>query len=138
MEIKPQQPTRKGAARSFSGDVWINSLVVGEEQSRVHAILVHFAPGARSVWHSHAAGQTLYITEGTGLIQTRGEPVVTVRAGDIIYTPADEEHWHGAAPENFMIHLAIYESAGDKPDAVLGDHVTDGEYTLGGISEMPA
>ena len=80
------------------------------EPSRMASGCVHFTPGARTAWHSHALGQTLYVTEGTGLVQSRGEPVVTIRAGDIIHTPPEEWHWHGAAPDQFMTHLSITDA----------------------------
>jgi len=91
---------------------------------------VSFSPGARTAWHSHALGQTLYVTDGIGLVQTRGEAVARIRAGDIVRTPAEEEHWHGAAPDHFMTHLSITEGTGDaaKPEADWGPHVTDAEY----------
>jgi quercetin dioxygenase-like cupin family protein len=82
---------------------------------------VRFTPSARTAWHAHAVGQTLYITEGKGLVQSRG--------GDIITTPADEWHWHGAAPDHYMTHLSITEAPGDdRPEADWGDHVTENEY----------
>ena len=84
---------------------------------------MHFTPGARTAWHSHSNGQTLYVTEGEGLVQTRGEQIVAIRSGDTTYTPADEWHWHGATPDHFMTHLSITEG-----DASWGDHVTDDEY----------
>jgi len=96
----------------------------------VGANLVRFAPGARTAWHSHAVGQTLYVTEGVGRMQTRGEEIAEIRPGDIVFTPSDEWHWHGAAPDNFMAHLSITEGVGDspKPEADWGPHVTDAEY----------
>jgi quercetin dioxygenase-like cupin family protein len=91
---------------------------------------VRFSPGARSAWPSHALGQTLYVTDGLGLVPTRGEAAVQIRAGDIVSTPADEVHWHGAMPDRFMIHLSITEGVSDrdKPDTDWGAHVTDDEY----------
>jgi quercetin dioxygenase-like cupin family protein len=84
---------------------------------------VHFTPGARTAWHSHSLGQTLYITEGQGLVQSRGEAIVTIRPGDIVHTPTDEWHWHGAAPDHFMTHLSLTEGP-----AQWGEHVADAEY----------
>jgi quercetin dioxygenase-like cupin family protein len=130
MEIKPKQPTAKGPAETFTGDVWIDAIAHGEEPSRVRANLVRFSPGARSAWHSHALGQTLHVTEGAGLTQSRGGDIVRFRAGDVIYTPADEEHWHGATPDDFMTHLSITEGVGndEKPETDWRAHVTDAEY----------
>jgi quercetin dioxygenase-like cupin family protein len=130
MNIRPKRPTRKGAAETFTGDVWIDSVAQGEEPSRVRVNLVRFAPGARTAWHSHALGQTLYVTEGVGRIQSRGEAVTEIRPGDIVFTPTDEWHWHGATPDNFMAHLSITEGIGDspKPEADWGALVSDVEY----------
>ena len=89
-----------------------------------------FAPGARNAWHAHALGQTLHVTEGIGLIQSRGGQVTEIRPGDTIYTPPGEWHWHGAAPGHFLTHLAMWESpgAGHGPETEWGEQVTDGEY----------
>ena len=97
MELKPKQPTVKGPADWFTGDVWLDSIVHPHDHSRLNVAAVHFTPGARTAWHSHEGGQTLYVTDGRGFVQTRGEPVVPLRAGDTVWTPDGEEHWHGAA-----------------------------------------
>ena len=130
MEIKPKQPTAKGAAETFTGDVWIDAIANGQEPSRIRVNLVRFSPGARSAWHSHALGQTLHVTDGAGLVQSRGGDIVKIRAGDVIHTPADEEHWHGATPDDFMTHLSITEGVGDseRPETDWRAHVTDAEY----------
>jgi quercetin dioxygenase-like cupin family protein len=123
-------PSSRGPAEWFTGEVWIDFIAQGEEPSRALVCSVHFTPGAHTAWHSHTLGQTLYITEGVGLVQSRGEPVVTVRAGDIIDTAPDEWHWHGATPDRFMTHLAIADRTGDGqgPETKWGDHVGDQEY----------
>jgi quercetin dioxygenase-like cupin family protein len=92
--------------------------------------VVRFAPGARNAWHSHALGQTLHVTEGIGLIQPRGGDVVNIRPGDTIYTSPGEWHWHGAAPDHFMTHIAMWEGPGEGqgPETEWGEHVTDEEY----------
>ena len=130
MEIRPKQPTAKGPAEWFTGDVWIDGIVRGEEPSRVRVSAVRFTPAARTAWHSHAVGQTLYVTEGLGLVQSRGGDIAEIRAGDIVYTPADEWYWHGAAPGHYMTHLSITEAVpGDeRPEVNWGEHVTDDEY----------
>jgi quercetin dioxygenase-like cupin family protein len=127
---QPAKPSSKGPAEWFTGDVWLDSIAQGEEPSRVRVLVVHFAPGAHTAWHSHALGQTLHVTEGTGLVQSRGERVVTIRAGDIVHTPSNEWHWHGATPAHFMTHLSITEANPDTqgPDTSWGDHVGDQEY----------
>src|ERR1700761_6863013 len=106
----------------FTGDVYLDPIVRGEEPSRLRMSAVHFTPGAHTAWHSHAVGQTLYVIEGEGLVQSRGEPVGRIRAGDIVFASGGEWHWHGAAPEHFMTHLAISEGGAD-----WGQHVTDSE-----------
>jgi quercetin dioxygenase-like cupin family protein len=123
MERVPKRPSTKGPAEWFTGDVWIDSIAQGEAPSRVAVSAVHFTPGARSAWHSHNLGQTLFVTEGEGRVQSRGEPIVTIRPGDIVRTPAEEWHWHGAAADHFMTHLSITEGGAD-----WGEHVTDAEY----------
>jgi len=114
----------------FTGDAWFDVIYRGEESSRARANMVKFAPGARTAWHSHGLGQTLYIVEGIALIQSRGGEVVEAHPGDIIYTPPAEEHWHGAAPDQFMIHLALWENPGPHgaPENTWLEHVTDAEY----------
>ncbi len=109
MEIQPKQPTTKGPAEMFTGDVWYDVIARGQEPSRIRVNIVRFAPGARNAWHAHAVGQTLHVTEGRGLIQSRGGEVVEIRPGQTIYTPPGEWHWHGAAPDHFMSHLAMWE-----------------------------
>ncbi|MCA1825032.1 MAG: cupin domain-containing protein [Frankia sp.] len=121
MEIQPNQPTVHGPAEWFTGNVWIDTIAGGD--GRLGVAAVHFTPGARSAWHSHSNGQTLYVTEGEGRVQSRGAAVVSIHAGDSVYTPADETHWHGAAPDRFMTHLSLTDG-----EASWGDHVTDDEY----------
>jgi quercetin dioxygenase-like cupin family protein len=129
MEFLPKQATAKAPAETFTGDAWYDVIVRGESPSRVRVNVVRFAPGARNAWHAHAVGQTVHVTEGSGLIQSRGEPVRVMVAGDTVRTPADEWHWHGAAPDRFMTHLAIWEAPGDdRPETVWGALVTDEEY----------
>jgi quercetin dioxygenase-like cupin family protein len=104
-------------------------LAPGSLRSRVHVNVVRFAPAARNAWHAHAAGQTIHVTEGSGLIQSRGEPVQEMHTGDTVRTPAGEWHWHGATPDHFMTHLAIWERPEDgRPETEWGALVTDAEY----------
>jgi quercetin dioxygenase-like cupin family protein len=131
VEIMPKQPTAKGPPELFTGDVWIDGIARGEEPSRIRVSAVRFTPSARTAWHSHAVGQTLYVTEGRGVVKSRHGDIIEIRAGDIIHTPAGEWHWHGAAPDHFMTHLSITEGTlGDeRPEADWGEHVTDNEYS---------
>ena len=128
MEILPKTPTVKAGSDRFVGDAWIDSIVRGEEPSRVRVAIVRFAPGARNAWHAHPVGQTVHVTEGVGRIQARGGRVMEMRAGDTIHTPPGEWHWHGAAPDRFMTHLAIFEAAADGAESEWGDQVSDAEY----------
>ena len=130
MDHVNKPPTVKGPPEWFTGDVFIDPIVVGQEPSRVRVNAVHFTPGARTAWHSHALGQTLYVTEGEGRVQSRGSGIVAVRPGDVVHASGDEEHWHGAAPDHLMTHLSITEGVGqsDKPETDWGAHVTDSEY----------
>jgi quercetin dioxygenase-like cupin family protein len=123
MEIVPKQPTIKGTPDTFTGDVWVDGLARGRAPGRANVNAVHFSPGARTAWHAHALGQTLYVTEGRGRIQSRGQSIVEIHPGDVIFTPDGEEHWHGAAPDHFMVHLSVTEG-----DPTWGGHVTDAEY----------
>jgi quercetin dioxygenase-like cupin family protein len=123
MELRPKQPTGKGPAEWFTGDVWIDPVLQGEPPSKVNIAAVHFTPSARTAWHSHAGGQTLVVVQGRGLVQSRGGKALQIRPGDVVYTPDGEEHWHGAAPEHLMTHLSITEGA-----PIWGDQVTDSDY----------
>ena len=120
--------TNKGPGDWFTGDVYIDPVAVPTAPSRVQANLVHFTPGARTAWHTHPLGQTIFVTEGVGLCQTRGGPVEIIRPGDRVVFAPDEDHWHGAAPNRFMAHLALNEVDDEHPAAHWGEHVTDEEY----------
>jgi quercetin dioxygenase-like cupin family protein len=89
VEMRPRQPAAKGPAEWFTGDVRADGIARGEEPSRVRVNSVRFMAGARTAWHSHAVGQTLWVTEGRGVVQSRGEDQHEIRPGDIVYTPAD-------------------------------------------------
>ncbi len=91
----PKKSTAKGPTEWFTGDVWMDVIARGEEPSRVRVSAFHFSPSAHTAWHSHVLGQTLYVIEGEGRVQSRGQDVVEIRAGDVVYTPPDEEHRHG-------------------------------------------
>jgi quercetin dioxygenase-like cupin family protein len=124
-----QQPTVKAPAEMFTGDAWFDVIAAGQAPSRMRVNVVRFAPGARNAWHTHAVGQTVHVTEGIGRIQSRGGDVVEIRPGDTVHTPPGEWHWHGAAPDHFMTHLAMWEGPeGGGPETEWGDLVTDAEY----------
>jgi quercetin dioxygenase-like cupin family protein len=133
MEVRPQAPTAPGSPDRFTGEVWIDRVAGGEPGSRLRVNVVRFAPGARNAWHSHAVGQTLHVTEGVGRTQARGGRLLEIRAGDTIYTPPGEWHWHGAAPEHFMTHLAIWEAPAEGEESEWGAQVTDAEYLAAAV-----
>jgi quercetin dioxygenase-like cupin family protein len=120
--------TATGPSEWFTGAVHIDAVAAPTEPSRVQVASVHFTPGARTAWHTHPFGQTIYVTEGVGRCQHRGGPVEVIRPGDRVFFEAGEDHWHGAAPDRFMTHLAIQQVGDDGSPATWGDHVSDEEY----------
>ncbi len=123
MGVQPKKPTIEGPAEWFTGDVYIDFLVEPKWESKLNVGAMHFSPAARTAWHSHEGGQTLYVIDGIGLAQARGEDVVEIHPGDVHTTADGQEHWHGAAHHHFMTHLSITEG-----QATWGEHVTDDEY----------
>jgi quercetin dioxygenase-like cupin family protein len=120
MDIQPRPPTAAGPAEWFSGQVTFDAIARGEPPSWLAVPAVHFAPGARTAWHAHSRGQTLYVTEGEGRVQARDGDVVTIRPGDVVHAPADEWHWHGAGPDEAMTHISVTEG-----ETEWGEHVGD-------------
>ena len=123
MKLEPANPSAEGPANWFTGQVWIDPIASGHGPAPLSLGNVHFTPGARTAWHSHAIAQTLHVTEGEGLVQSRGEPIIRIRPGDAVHISGDEWHWHGAGPDHFMTHLSLTEG-----DTTWGEHVTDEEY----------
>lgn len=121
--------TTAGPAEWFTGDVFIDAVAAAAEPSRLVAASVHFAPGSRTAWHTHPLGQTIYVTEGVGRCQRRGGQIEVIRPGDRVYFEADEDHWHGAAPDRFMTHLAMQEVDESGSPVTWGEHVTNDEYS---------
>ncbi|GGL19121.1 (R)-mandelonitrile lyase [Nocardia jinanensis] len=124
MEILGKPPTTTAPADIFTGPVWFDTVYRGADPSRARLNAVHFAPGARTNWHTHGLGQVLHVTEGTALVVTRAGAVAVLRPGDTVWCPPGEQHWHGAGPEHFMTHLALWE--GDDVDWAAP--VTAAEY----------
>jgi quercetin dioxygenase-like cupin family protein len=132
VELLRKDQTTKGTPDRFVGDVWVDRLAGGQPQDHIRVSLVRFAPGARNAWHAHALGQTLHVTDGVGRIQAANDEIHEIRAGDTIYTRPGEWHWHGAAPDHFMTHLAMWEAPTDgSAESEWGAHVTDDEYNAG-------
>jgi quercetin dioxygenase-like cupin family protein len=120
-------PARRGPAEYFTGTVWQEPIIEAAAPARVRALLVRFDPGARTAWHTHPLGQTLYVTAGCGWAQSADGPVQEIRAGDVVWFPPGERHWHGAAPTTPMTHIAIQEAL-DGSTVTWLEHVTDAEY----------
>ena len=120
--------TAPGPSDWFTGAVYIDAVAAPTNGSRLSASSVHFTPGARTAWHTHPNGQTIYVVEGVGRAQRRGGPVEVIRPGDRVFFEPGEEHWHGAAPDRFMAHLAMLEVDEAGNNAAWGAHVTDEEY----------
>lgn len=131
------KPSMKGPAEWFTGDVRIDGLFQRDEPSRVGGAIVTFEPGARTAWHLHPLGQTLIVTSGVGWHQCEGGSVDEIRAGDIVWCPPNERHWHGATATTAMTHVAVQEALGGKPVEWF-EHVTDEEYLAGVRAEPTA
>lgn len=126
--IRSSIDTVKGPADWFTGDVHIDALAAPAGSSTVAAALVHFAPGARTAWHTHPHGQTIFITEGVGRCQREGGPIEVVRPGDRVFFEPGENHWHGADPNRFMTHIAMHQSDDSGTSVTWGRHVSDEDY----------
>src|ERR671916_2695562 len=120
--------TTTGPADWFTGTVFIDTVATPSAPSRLGAAMVHFAPGARTAWHTHPLGQTIFVTEGVGLCQREGGPIEEIRPGDRVFFEPGENHWHGAAPNRLMVHLAMQQNDKAGSPVVWGEHVTEEHY----------
>ncbi len=120
--------TVAGPHEWFTGAVYIDTVATPSATSRLSASSVHFTPGARTAWHTHPHGQTIWVTEGVGLCQRSGGPITVIRPGDRVFFEPGEDHWHGAAPTRFMTHLAMLQVDDEGASATWDAHVTDEEY----------
>jgi quercetin dioxygenase-like cupin family protein len=130
MEIKKNgtQASIKGPKDWFTGTVRIDPLFLqAQEPARTTGGSVTFEPGARTAWHTHPLGQTLIVTAGCGRVQREGGPIEEICPGDVVWFPPGEKHWHGAAPDTSMTHIAIQESL-DGKNVDWMEHVSDEEY----------
>lgn len=116
--------TSKGPAEWFTGDVYVDALVAPEGDSRVSGGIVHFTPGARTAWHTHPLGQTIFVLEGVGRCQRQGGQVEEIRPGDRVFFEPNEEHWHGATADRFMTHVAVLQTDDQGVSATWGEHVS--------------
>ena len=120
--------TGRGPEAWFTGSVFIDTITAPGDGWRIAAASVHFTPGARTAWHTHPHGQTIWITEGVGLCQREGGPVELIRPGDRVFFEPGENHWHGAAPNRFMVHIAMQQNDDSGSPVSWGRHVSDEEY----------
>jgi quercetin dioxygenase-like cupin family protein len=125
---KSSRETGIGSKDWFTGTVFIDSIKDPDEQSAIGCAHVRFSPGARTAWHSHPKGQTLYVTDGIGFVQRRGGEIQMIQPGDAVFIEPNEEHWHGAAPNRFMAHVAIQEADEQGKMVTWLEHVRDEEY----------
>lgn len=130
MEIKRSgsQPSGKGSAEYFTGEVRIDPLNSPPEPSRVVMALVTFEPGARTAWHTHPLGQTLIVTAGRGWVQREGGHIEEVHQGDVVWFSPGEKHWHGATATTAMSHIAVQEKDNGSPVDWM-EQVTDDQYS---------
>ena len=121
------QVSRQAPAENFTGSVHVDQQFQARAPGRALGARVSFEPGARTAWHSHPLGQTLIVTSGVGRVQRWGEAVDEIRAGDLVWIPAGQKHWHGAAPAEAMSHVAIAEQLDGKSVEWM-EKVTDEQY----------
>jgi quercetin dioxygenase-like cupin family protein len=122
-------PTKQASADAFTGTVWQDPIVDAPPPARIRANRVTFEPGARTAWHTHPLGQTLHVILGVGRVQTWDGPVREIKAGDTVWIPPGEKHWHGASPTAGMVHIAMQEAL-DGTHVTWLEHVTDEQYRL--------
>ena len=133
MRITPSSgATAPGPAASFTGTVFIDGIRSPDEESAIGCAHVRFAPGARTAWHHHPNGQTLYVTDGIGRVARRGSTPTTIRPGDIVVIEPGEEHWHGATADRFMAHIALQQADENGEVVTWLEHVADEDYLAGG------
>ena len=121
------QPSGKGAAKNFTGNVRIDSLFEAPDPARARGASVTFEPGARTAWHTHPLGQTLIVTSGCGWVQSEGDSKEQMRPGDVVWCPPKEKHWHGATPTTAVTHIAIQEQLDGKAVDWM-EKVSDEQY----------
>jgi quercetin dioxygenase-like cupin family protein len=129
MDLKKSgsQPSIKGPEQFFTGQVRLDPLFEAPDPARVRGASVTFEPGARSAWHTHPLGQTLIVTAGCGWVQSEGGPKVEIRAGDVVWCPPKEKHWHGATATTSITHIAIQEALNGKVVEWM-EKVSDEQY----------
>ncbi|WP_407146140.1 cupin domain-containing protein [Bradyrhizobium sp. ORS 86] len=127
IHVAGSRPTRRAPKENFTGTVLQDPINMAPAPARLNASRVSFEPGARTAWHTHPLGQTLYVISGIGRVQAKGGPIREIRPGDVVWIPPNEKHWHGASPGNGMTHIAMQEAL-DGVYSTWMEHVTDEEY----------
>ncbi|KJC60111.1 cupin [Bradyrhizobium sp. LTSPM299] len=127
IHVSGSRPTRRAPQENFTGSVLQDPINMAPAPARLNASRVSFEPGARTAWHTHPLGQTLYVISGVGRVQAKGGPIREIRPGDTVWIPPNEKHWHGASPGNSMTHIAMQEAL-DGVYSTWMEHVTDEEY----------
>ncbi|MBR0872707.1 cupin domain-containing protein [Bradyrhizobium tropiciagri] len=127
IHVAGSRPTRRAPSENFTGTVLQDPINMAPAPARLNASRVSFEPGARTAWHTHPLGQTLYVISGIGRVQAKGGPIREIRPGDVVWIPPNEKHWHGASPGNSMTHIAMQEAL-DGVFSTWMEHVTDEEY----------
>lgn len=125
---KSSGKTGQGPADWFTGTVFIDPVRNPDEQTSIGCAHVRFSPGARTAWHKHPRGQTLYVTDGIGYVAYRGGRKEEIKPGDVVYIEPNEEHWHGATEDRFMAHIAMQEADEQGEVVTWLEHVADDEY----------
>jgi quercetin dioxygenase-like cupin family protein len=121
------QPSGRGPAEWFTGNVRIDLLFNPPDPARVTSALVTFEPGARTAWHTHPLGQILIVMSGLGWVQREGGPIEEIRPGDVVWFEPGEKHWHGATATTAMSHIALQQKLNGTPVEWM-EHVTDKQY----------
>jgi quercetin dioxygenase-like cupin family protein len=129
VSAEDMEEVRRGPEEWFTGAVWMDAAPASPPGAGVFRVL--FEPGARTNWHTHPEGQILYVITGSGRAQKEGEPVTEIHTGDVVYIAPGEKHWHGAAPESFMVHMAVNPATNSSGAADWMEPVTDEEYAGG-------
>jgi quercetin dioxygenase-like cupin family protein len=125
---KGSRPAMQGHDQWFTGPIHMEPVVTADPPARPGIVMVTFRPGSRTNWHTHPLGQTLIITDGKGRAQTMGGPVVDLFPGDVVWFPPGERHWHGAAPDEAMTHVAV-QAAENGRTVDWEEPVSDADYS---------
>ncbi len=110
IHLAGSRPTRYAPKEYFTGTVLQDPIIATAAPARLASARVSFEPGARTAWHTHPLGQTLYVISGVGRVQATGGPIREIRPGDVVWIPPNEKHWHGGSPTNGMTHIAMQEA----------------------------